>query len=363
MFIVYVEIPIAFFSVLATYFFLTLNSVKKAILTGTILALSFYTKQTGLFLIAGLVIYAIFLKDKKYFKLTLIAILISIILSSAYLIRNIIFYKYPYVYFLNYFFQRPETESAWEGVTAQMLSSPMFTIQSYTSNMGWLLVTLIIFSISWFLVSKKVPKDQLLFLILSFSFLTLYYIFYFSNLSVTEPRNLFIIFPQLSLLGGFFLWKLKNYYKYSFLLILLIVILSLQAGLTTAINTSSSQRYPDDYIEALKWINQNTNNNSIILTTYSGSVKYFANRDTIWGIKELPDLMLNSNSTYIYEIMKKYNVSYILVWRGVLSDRFIIPESNLIGVFTYNFLENIINDDTHFNITHQNQNNIIFEVL
>jgi len=370
MLIVYLEIPIAFFSILATYMFLNLNSYKRAILAGAVISLAFSVKQTGLFLLAGLVIYKLILylhqKDVIHIKTMLMVIFASVILMTPFLIKNIIAYNYPYTYFLNNFFNEPKAPMHWEGVTGKVLSTPMLTIQTYAANLSWLLVISIIFSLVWFLLNienKKAPKELLLPTILSSLFILLYYIFYFLDMGISEPRNIFIIFPQLSLVGGFFLWKLKEYKKYFILLILVVCVLSLYMSVQIAIGTSSSQRYPDNYIQALEWIKKNTDKSDIILTTYSGSVKYFAERDVVWGVKDLPEVMSTTNSTFIYNAMKKYNVSYILVWRGILGDRFIVPESNLIGIFTYNFLNNVISDNTHFNVTYQNQDNIVFKVL
>lgn len=369
MFISYVEIPIAFFSALATYLFLTMNSLKKAIITGVILSLAIYTKQSGLLLFLGLILYAIFLyfyeKEKKYFKLSILAVIIGIILMLPIAIRNIFYYNYPYIHFLNFFFKGPPPP--WEGITSKMLSPIMMTIQTYASSLGWIVVLSTIFSISWLTIEisskNKITKQLFLFVLISFFFISIYYFLYFFDIAVVEPRYLSIIFPQISLLGGFFLCKLKGKYRYSIFLFFLIIAFSIYSNVTTALSTSNSQRYPDDYIDALKWIKKNTQNDSLIFTTYSGSVKYFAERDAVWGIKELPEIMKISNTTYIYDVIKKYNVSYILIWRGILGQDFIIPESNLFGIFTYNFLNNVINDTKHFNLTYQNQNNIIFKII
>jgi len=372
MFISYIEVPIAFFSALATYLFLTMNSLKKTIITGIILSLAIYTKQSGLLLFLGLILYAIFLrfyeKEKNYLKFSILAIVIAIVLMLPMVIRNIFYYNYPYIHFLNFFFPEPQA-IRWEGLTSKMLSPIMITIQSYASNLGWIVILSSIFGFSWFIIEinseNKITKQLFLFVLISFIFILLYYFLYFFDITVVEPRYLSVIFPQLSLLGGFLLWKLKEKSKYIILLIFVVIIFSLQSSILTALSTANSQRYPDDYVEALKWIKQNTPTSSLIFTTYGGSVKYFAERDTLWGIniKELPEIMSISNSSYIYDILKKYNMSYILIWRGVLGPKFIIPESNLFGIFTYSFLDIVTQDTEHFNITYQNQNNVILKVL
>ncbi len=368
MFIAYVEVPIAFFSILATYMILNQNTYKKSILTGIILSLSFFTKQTGLFLIAGFIIFEFIMYYKKrnikILKMIMLTLIVSLSLCSLFLIRNIMLYNYPYIHFLNLFFEAPEavTAGAWEEVTGIMLSIPLLTYMDYASNIGTIVFVLGIFSLSWILIYKETKKELLISLILSALFLILYYIYYILELGIAEPRNIFTIFPHLSLLAGFFVFKVKEKHKYLIITLFTILILSLYTSITIATRTSSSQRYPDDYIQAMEWLKKNTDKDSIILTTYGGSLKYYAERNNVWLIRELPEVMSTSNTTYIYEIMKKYNVSYILIWRGVLFEKFAIPESNLMGVFTYNFLDTI-KDNEHFETVYQNENNVIFEVV
>ena len=370
MMIVYLEIPIAFFSALATYMVLRMNSYREAIATGFILFVSFLAKQSGLFLLAGVLPYEIILylhkKDKKILKLTFLTIVIATSFSLIFPLRNILLYKYPYILFLNSLFKQPSSAFVWPGISSKIFSTPLFTIQDYTSSMSYLIFIFLIFGVSWFVIDikdKKPSKELLVSIILSFIFLSLYYIYYFFELGIAEPRNIFIIFPHLALIGGFFVFELQKHNKIFMALTIAIVTLSLYFSLTIATGTSQSQRYPDNYIDALTWLNKNTKKDDIVLTTYAGSVKYFADRDTVWVIKELPDMMSSSNSTYIYNTLKNYNVSYILVWKGVLGEKFIIPESNLLGIFTYNFLNTVISDNQSFNIAYQNQDDIIFKLI
>ena len=371
MLIVYLEVPIALFSALLMYLFLGMDSYKKAVVTGVVLALAFFTKQTGLFLIAGILVYEaiyyFYKRDKNQLKFTFVSILIAAVLISPFLVRNITLYNYPFIHFANTLFKFIDTNLGWEGVTTKLLSVPMFTVQSYANNIGWLAVIAMVLTLVWFFLkagSKQVSKELLVSVIFTFIFMVLYYIFYLTDFGISEPRNLFVIFPQFALIGGFFLWKLSTKKSYFKVLLLLVIALSAYTSITIAAGTAASQRYPDTYVSALEWVGKNTNQNDIILTTYGGSLKYFADRDNIWdGVKELPQIMSTTDSNYTYDIMKKYNVSYILIWRGVLNENFIIPESNLIGVFTVNFLNTVLSDTEHFNVTYQNQDDIVFKVL
>jgi hypothetical protein len=373
MFISYEEVPIAFFSALVTYLLLSLDSTKKAILIGVITSVATLTKQSGLLLLVGIFIYIIFLyfneRDKKYIKFLIVSFVAALVLIMPFIIRNFIIYKYTYMYGLNFLFKNPSVQIPLEGVSNKMLSPSMLTIQNYISNFGWIIVISSILGFSWFLVEissgTKITKQLFFFVSFSAVFILIYYFFYFFDLAILEPRYFFLIFPQISLLGSFFFLKLKERNRYLIMFVLVIVALSFYSSISIALSTASTQRYPSDYIDALKWIKQNTKNDSIILTTYGGSLKYFADRNNIWTDDmhgDLPSVMESTNSSYIYDVIKKYNVSYILVWRGVLGQNFIIPQSNLYGVFTYTFLNSVLTDSSHFNVTYQNQDNIIFKL-
>ena len=71
-----------FFSVLITYFLIKLDSLPGAVILGILLGFSFYVKNSGLFLIGLVFLYALisrfYFKNKKHFKLPIISILISI---------------------------------------------------------------------------------------------------------------------------------------------------------------------------------------------------------------------------------------------------------------------------------------------
>lgn len=107
-------------------------------------------------------------------------------------------------------------------------------------------------------------------------------------------------------------------------------------------------------------------NASLIFTTYGGSLEYYGERNIIWWgdmYEDFITVMYTDNSTLISEILKDYCVNYILIWRGEIAPGMIIPESNIGGVFTYKFLNNVLNDTKDFKVVYQNQDNIIFEVL
>lgn len=357
MFINYLEVPITLFSALAIYLFLQLDSIKKAVATGSILAMSFYAKGSGLFLILVFSLYFLaryFYKKDVDLKIVLSVVLIPIILISPFIVRNVMLFKYPYVEGVNFFFESPSEAVEWLAQATSELTSSV----DYYSTFGYVAIILGIFGSIYIFLSK----EKRLYMPLALTTLFLIAFIVRQNIAITESRELTIIFPMIAVVGAFFLEKLYEKDKKFLVLIALVLALSIYMSISIALGTSMSQRYSSDYIQALQWIGSNTPVDAKIFTAYGGSLGYFANRTNVWVIEEFPEIMTTQDSTYIHDTLKSYNVSYILIWNGILAQEYIIPESNLLGAFTYNFVNTVINDTANFNITYQNQNNIVFRV-
>jgi hypothetical protein len=377
MMIAYVEVPIAFFSVLVFYLFLRMKDIKTSVFTGLTLGLAYFTKTSALILPLILIIYAFirlfYFKDKKYIKLAFISVIVFSLFLSSLVIRNLVLFKYPYTLGLDFFFKPSEharTEwPKWLVKEFQNVSPVRLSLETYTSTFGLIEFIFLIFGFTYFLFNWKEDKKEreplILMVLFSLLFIIVFNFYLISSFIPIESRYLSMIFPQISLLEGLFLWKLKEWNKVFLILILPILLFSLYSSITTATGTYNSQRYPSDYLEALKWVKTNTPKDSFIFTTYVGSLKYFGERNGIWAndIDEyFPEIMTTDNSTFIYEILKKYNVSYILIWRSTLAQNYIIPESNIWGVFTYKFAQVISNDTISFDNVFSNQNNWIFKL-
>jgi len=310
-------------------------------------------------------------KNKNYLKLLLPALIIFTIIIITLAVRNLYLYNYPYVEGLNLFFKPlvfEKFEASWMTDLFKTISPVRPSLQIYTSTFGWLAFILFIFGLSMLISNwnrNNKNENNLLFLLFlsSLTFLSIFNITYYTGYIPLETRYLSIIFPQLVMLGGFFLWKMKEWNKYLLIVIIPILLFSLWTSITVAQETFSSQRYPSDYLEALNWVKVNTPKDAIIFTTYSGSLKYYGDRDSIWNnIKYFPDVMTTNNGTFIYNNLRNYNISYILIWRSTMAQNYVIPSSNLWGAFTYNFANVVAADTSHFDLKFSNDNNWIFEL-
>ena len=200
-----------------------------------------------------------------------------------------------------------------------------------------------------------------------FIFLFFIFIFFVRNIlapAPADPRYFSFVFPQIAILGGYFFSKAFKWKRYTISIVLILLIFSVLTSVSVALNTSQTQRYPTNYVNALSWIKRNTNQNDLVFTAYGGSLKYYAERNSVWSfMTEFPEVMTTDNSTFIYETLRHYNVSYILVWRGILASDYIIPESNINGAFTYNFLTQVDGDKEHFSLVYSNEDNFVYKLL
>ena len=72
--------------------------------------------------------------------------------------------------------------------------------------------------------------------------------------------------------------------------------------------------------------------------------------------------MKSTDSQYVYDTLRSYNISYILVWKSLVHDEPFVEKSNIGGLFTYNFLEAISNGGQYFSIPYQNDDVVIIEL-
>jgi len=366
MFLYYVEVPIAFFSLLSLVMFASMDSIKKAIFTGSIMGLAFYVKFSAIFLPVALLAFAVYKylykKEKNYLKLSIIACVFFAIIIAPFIARNLILYGFPYVDVLNLFFKEPNFTPLWVKDAAKILSPSTDIISVF----GFLALIFCLEGITYFFVSKD---EKLVLPILVFVlFILLYYVRGVLNLGIAESRYFAIVFPQLALIGGYFADKVYEKNKKYLIVLFGVIVLCTYLSFSVALNTFSSTRYPQNYLDALKWIKQNTPANANIFTAYGGSLEMFAERTNVWAIGEFPQLMTTQDTNYIYNTLVNYNVSYILIWRGIVAENYIVPESNLIGAFTYNFVNVVSNDiqnnnQTHFSIDYQNQDNMVIKLI
>jgi hypothetical protein len=360
MMLAYVEVPIAFFSVLFLYYFLfKFKDTRSAIYLGIIMGVAMYMKLSAIFFPIALVIYAVLMyfykKDKNILKLGIISAIVFALIISPWIIRNLILFHYPFVEGLNLLFKASWTP-AWVQQAATTISLPVDIIATFSL----ISVSIAVISVIYCGLTKDSKMNMIMLMIVVF--MGLYYAFFVMGAGISDPRYLSIIFPEVALLGGFFLSKLYQANKYFIVVLLAIFALSFYTSFVVAQQTASTQRYPDTYIRALQNIKSTSLKSDITFTAFGGSVGYYADRSNIWAIPEFPQVMTTNDSSYIYSTLKSYNITYILVWRNIVANNYIVPQSNLIGAFTPSFINTVDADKTDFTLVFSNQDTLVWKI-
>jgi len=343
--------------------------------------MAFYTKGSGIILTGVVLLYALMLlllfENRAYFKFAVVACMISVALITPWALANIAIHNYPFVEGINMLFEAEYAVlrmSTGEIVDFERSDHPYYTQAAtmtkssvnYLATFGWMVLILGFMGSTYALLRRyRVP------------FLSLFVCFIFIaafTIMVGEPRYLSLIFPQVAIVGGVFLGELTDTFKdetgkkYAVIcgtLIMVVGYLSLTSSLATAMQTSSSRRYSDDYVNALKWIRGNTPDDAYIFTVYGGSTFFYARRDAVWAIiKEFPLMMEpTSNSTYIHQTLGRYNVTHVFIDSSLVADTYFIPHLNIVGLFSKHFVDEVVGDTDNFRVVYTGNRVVLMELL
>jgi len=373
--IAYQDGAIAFFSLLAIYSFTKWyknKTLEKLITFSIIVCMSYFIKMSGLLILflSFLLLLYILVKDKNY-KNLLVFVVIAVIILAPHILRNFVLFQYPFFPGLNEIFGRYEThEAQWVKEAAALLSPEKLSIYSFL-NFG--AISLFLFFIFMFYFIFNI-KDAEVYLIFSSGIILIFILAFVYNFSISshimESRYYTITFPAFAIIESYIIYKLletvtgvRRFLNLGIAIILIFMLLLYDSStFVTVQQTASSVRYTPDYVAALKWLKDHTNESDLVFTTYGGSLKVYADRDYVWGGEEFPKLMRESNATFDYETLKKYNVSYVLIWYATVGSDYIIPQSNILGAYTPIFINTLLSDPEHFEKVFGNKETLIFRL-
>jgi len=359
--VAYVEDMIVFFSSLVIFILTMERNTKYALLLGLSITLAFFAKQSGLMLFPVVFIYLLWTKENK--KYILISLMIPLAIWGVFILHNISVYRIPAVFILNDIWYKlygnpyPETSLPEFKAVGKLFFTDVFPSVGYVP----MLFILIGFYYVYLNPEEKFTKISIIaviiFMILSASMLFLH-----------EARYMTIIFPFMVLMtAGYWegvkkLFADKNKVWIFYLIAGALVVWFIHDSLITVQATSTTQRWNPSYINGLQWIRNNTKTDATIFTAYGGSVYYYADRNYTWVTPKFPEIMRSTNSTIVYNDLVNQGVDYIYIWQGIVGNDYIIPQSNLFGIFTVNFMNLVRNDTSHFTEVFQNDIGVIYKV-
>lgn len=358
----YVEIPIAFFSALSIYALSRIKTSQDVWLAGIVLGLAFLTKFSGLVLIVSVIVSSIALfilgrhnLSKKWVKSACIAL----IFVAIWTVKNLIVYGNPYIYGLEFLFPTEVVTPDWIAEVSSQ-AAVQTDILGFMNVFGFPLFVVAVLGLTYFLFNLEELKILLPSLMLIVVFIALFIAL--SAQRGVDPRYLSILFPQVALFGGYWLYKLKEYRKWLVLLVIPFLIFALYTGITEAYRTARIVRYGEEWVNTLVWIKDSTPEDAVVYSLLCGSVNHYAERDCKWAGDNFPEVMRNGDINLIYESMKRWEIDYILLTRGQVSNDIIVPGSNFIGMYTFAFVRTIATDE-RFVPVYQSQNDAVIAVV
>ncbi len=122
------------------------------------------------------------------------------------------------------------------------------------------------------------------------------------------------------------------------------------------INTMSQvKQFSPAYIEAMKWIKDNTPQDAFFLNLWGTPAIYNSERTSVWHMPEQGDIMLSNNDSIVIPLLERNNITYIVV------TKFSISNEKLLTVYPASFV-NYLASSKHFEKVYENSDTIIYKV-
>jgi len=361
--IAYVETMIVFFSSFIILMMTKERTLRNAVILGTAIALALFAKNSAMLLFPVVFLYFIWAKEhKEHKRFILVAMLIPIAIWSLFIVHNLMVYRIPAIFMLDDIWFRIFGNPYPATSLPEFKSVARVVLPDLVPNIG--AIPMLFMCIGFFYAyneTEKITKISF-FAIAIFILASAFYSFSY------EVRYVAIIFPFLVFMVSGYWNGIKEYTqkinkKWVFYLVTLVLTAYfIRESFNTVQATSNMQRWQPQYIEGLYWIRNNTSPDATIFTAYGGSVYYYADRNYTWVTSKFPEIMRSNDTQTIYNDLLEQKVDYIYIWQGIIGADYVLPASNLYGIFSYNFLNEIQNDPMHFTQVYANEIGVIFKV-
>lgn len=339
----YVDIFFVYWFLFAVGFFLlAIKEEKKKyfLFSGIFAAFAILTKTPGYILIAFYGLYFLYeLWQKKNIVLTLkkyipLGIIVALVLVPFYL-RNYAYYKTPLcgLYFfptekcnidIQYTNQEDFAQNTQNVSTNQNVYQLGLTNYfQFAYGFLWFVPVFAAVGIIYVLMKKEKLEIAVLLLLLVGS--PLFLLTYQGRAEDASRYTLFVI-PFLALLMGIYFEKimetLKRHYKYfGVIFLLLILAISYYNFSSKVLMMPQVKQFSQLFFDACNWVKTNTPQNAILLSFNTHPTVYNCQREAIWALKDLPDIVLSRNVTLVTQRLKANGIEYIFVQKFSLSSQ------------------------------------------
>ncbi len=158
-------------------------------------------------------------------------------------------------------------------------------------------------------------------------------------------------------LCAFFRNKLGKYAAYAAILALIacFIYFTIPPALAKISTMNQVKQFSPSYIEAMKWIKDNTPQDAFFINLWGTPAIYNAERTSVWHMPEQGDIMLSNDDAIVIPLLERNNITYIVV------TKFSIRNENLLTVYPSNFV-NYLASSKYFEKVYENTDTIIYKV-
>jgi len=328
------------------------NKWWVSILLGIVMGLAYFTKMTALMFPVAVFFYG--LLDRKRFKYMLIACIVAGLIWLGFIFYNIQKFDYPLFPIVNKLWKfidpnvlDPYQTYPWVEEFEAKVNPPIDIIAAF--GLFPFLVLLGGLAYSLFGISDNIKgffkRDEMLVYLMIATFI---FAWFFVIGRGVEERYLSVLFPTLVILAAVPFADIAKSNALFLIITLAFCGILLYVAYKGINATSSVARFPENYVKSLEWIKQNTDDDSVIFTVYGGSVYNYGRRERTWLYENFSKVMTSDDSKYILGQLESRDADYILLWGSLIADNYIIPESNIYGVFTWKFVQAVLADSENF---------------
>jgi len=350
----YVDILEIFWLVLAvslTFLAVKTESKKYWILSAIFSGLVILTKTTGLFLGFFYLFYFIYemisrkslmVVVKKYWILVGVIALIV----GPWLLRNIYFYGNPSCSALPFFSTKgcivkpdykPKNDFigriAETGTESSALKIGLINYLNFAYG-NVFLVPLTFLCGLMFLLKNRSKENIILLIFLIASFVIM--LRTFETRAEDFARYGLVAVPFIAIMSAMYLGQITEFLKkyHTILVYIFLAIILVAAFFNLNDKVVSARRFDDSsqtyvgykmfsksFLDACEWIKNNTPKDSLLLSLNTHPTIYNCQRNAIWELDDLPDIILSNNVTLVLDRLKVNGINYIFVQKFSLSNQ------------------------------------------
>jgi len=341
----YVDTFLVFWVGLFLGFFLLFEKTekKKYLIVSTIFAaFAILTKVTGfaIFFFYGLFfIYEIFkTKNFKIIKKYFFILALLAIFLGGFALRSLYYYKTPICGLpvnLPFFKQTCSINSNYtpkyqfSGRTADVgteVSVYDFGLISYFNfAYGAIWFVPLVFVVGIMMIGMKKERLDIALLLFFISLLPVFYLTY-TGRAEDAARYTLIAIPAMALISANYLDALSTFLsKYkrvlSVFFVATIIIISLVNFYSKNMTMTQVKQFSPSFLQACEWVRNNLPQNSTLLSLYGHPTVYNCDRNAVWVMQDLPDIILSNDLNLTTNRLKTDGIDYIFVQKFALSQQ------------------------------------------